>query len=177
MTVSSQQDTQSAQSGEAQPGNAQPGAAGLSIGEAARRLGVSVHTLRYYEREGLLNVPRRAHVRPSRSAQRRYGEGELEVLGFLLALRATGMPMGFIRRYIALVRLGDETVTERRELLVEHQRAVTAQIAALGNSLKAIEAKIGKYDHTGHFTLGGETGANTASAADTAQRIATQGAN
>lgn len=129
---------------------------GLSIGEAAQRLGVSVHTLRYYEREGLLNVPRTEQVQQARSAQRRYGESELELLRFLLALRATGMPMGLIRRYMALVRLGDGTVTERRELLVEHQRAVTAQIAALGNNLKAIEHKIGKYDLLGGCAPGSQ---------------------
>ena len=161
----------------------QSGATGLSIGEAAQHLGVSVHTLRYYEREGLLNVPRTEHVRPSRSAQRRYGEGELEVLNFLLALRATGMPMSFIRRYVALVRLGDETVTERRGLLVEHQQAVISQIAVLEHSLKAIEGKISKYDHLGGFTRSGEplpvTGTATAdtTTADTAQRCTTKGAN
>jgi DNA-binding transcriptional MerR regulator len=141
--------------------SALPGEVGLSIGEAARRLGASVHTLRYYEREGLLNVPRLDRFQPelarhaqvgnvqARSAQRRYGEGELDLLRFLLALRATGMPIRLIRRYMALVRLGDGTVTERRDLLVEHQRAVTAQIAALQDNLKAIELKIGKYDLIG----------------------------
>ena len=121
---------------------------GLSIGEAAQRLGVSVHTLRYYERDGLLNVPRTEGAPLSRNAQRRYGEGELELLRFLLALRATGMPMGLIRRYMARVRLGEETVSERRELLLSHQRAVTAQIAALGENLRAIEHKMEKYDRT-----------------------------
>ncbi len=132
-------------------------AAGLSIGEAALRLGVSVHTLRYYERDGLLNVPRLPAAREtetvqppdSRHAQRRYGESELSLLRFLLVLRGTGMPMSLIRRYMALVRAGEDTVAERRELLVSHQRAVTAQIAALGENLKAIEQKIVKYDRAG----------------------------
>ena len=131
VTVSSQPDTQPAQSV----------AAGLSIGEAALRLGVSAHTLRYYERVGLLEVPR------LRSTQRRYGPQELEWLRFLLALRATGMPMQLIRRYVGLVRTGENTVTERRALLLEHQRAVKAQIAALHESLGAIERKIQWYDH------------------------------
>ena len=161
VTVSSQTETHHAQSA----------AATLGIGEAAQRLGVSVHTLRYYEREGLLNVPRTEQVQPSRSAQRRYGEGELELLRFLLALRATGMPMDLIRRYMALVRLGDGTVTERRELLVLHQRAVTAQIAALQDNLKAIAIKIGKYDLIGGCAPGSEDVAalGTAPATSTAQ--------
>jgi DNA-binding transcriptional MerR regulator len=124
--------------------------AGLSIGEAAQVLGVSVHTLRYYEREGLLSVPRLDALRAleSRSAQRRYGHDELGLLRFLLALRATGMPMVLIRRYMALVRAGEQTVPERRQLLTEHERAVTEQIAVLGQNLKAIAAKIEKYDRT-----------------------------
>ncbi|MGI8748459.1 MAG: MerR family transcriptional regulator [Deinococcus sp.] len=116
---------------------------GLSIREAASRLGASVHTLRYYEREGLLSVPR------LESAQRRYGPADLELLRFLLALRATGMPMVLIRRYMALVRLGEATVSERRDLLLEHQRAVVAQIAALQGNLSAIDHKIEKYDRMG----------------------------
>lgn len=138
-------------------------AAGLSIGEAALRLGVSVHTLRYYERDGLLNVPRldRLGPQPTRNAQRRYGESELELLRFLLALRATGMSMSLIRRYMALVRLGGGSVTERRELLVEHRLAVTAQVAALGKNLKAIETKIGKYDLIGGCAPGSGNVAST----------------
>ena len=123
-------------------------------------LGVSVHTLRYYEREGLLSVPRHDALKTdaprtdmlraleSRSAQRRYGHDELGLLRFLLALRATGMPMVLIRRYMALVRAGEQTVPERRLLLTEHEQAVTNQIAALGQNLKAIAAKIEKYDRT-----------------------------
>jgi len=113
----------------------------LSIGDAALRLGVSAHTLRYYERVGLLEVPRLS------STQRRYGPQELEWLRFLLALRATGMPMQLIRRYVDLVHTGENTVTERKGLLLEHQRAVEAQIAALHESLGAIERKIRWYDH------------------------------
>ena len=128
--------------------------AGLSIQEAAGRLGASVHTLRYYEREGLLTVPRLGAGGPpppgpgGHHAQRRYGEAEMELLRFLLALRATGMPISLIRRYMALVRQGDGTTGERRALLVEHQRAVTAQIALLQDNLQAIELKIGKYDRS-----------------------------
>ncbi len=141
----------------------------MSIGEAAQVLGASVHTLRYYEREGLLSVPRQdaQPAQENRNAQRRYGQDELGLLRFLLALRATGMPMVLIRRYMALVRAGEATVPERRQLLTEHERAVTGQIAALQLNLKAIEAKIEKYDRTqgcrpeqGGQTQGDEHGQN-----------------
>ena len=109
---------------------------GLSIREAASRLGASVHTLRYYAREGLLSVPRLD------SAQRCYSPADLELLRFLLALRATGMPM-------VLLRLGEATVSEQRDLLPEHGRAVVARIAALQGNLSAIEHKTEKYDRMG----------------------------
>ncbi|WP_424950017.1 MerR family transcriptional regulator [Deinococcus sp.] len=114
---------------------------GLGIGEAARRLGVSVHTLRYHERDRLLNVPRAEGAPIPRNAQRRYSETELRLLRFLLALRATGMPMGLIRRAMALVRLGEETVSERRDLLLSHQRAVTAQLSTLQDSLERLSVQ------------------------------------
>ncbi|MFC4452696.1 MerR family transcriptional regulator [Deinococcus sonorensis] len=115
-------------------------AIGYSIREAALELGVSVHTLRYYEREGLLSVPRLD------SAQRRYGPQELERLRFLLALRGTGMSMALIRRYMRLVGQGDGTVAERRALLLEHQQAVTEQIRTLQHDLGAIRRKLEIYD-------------------------------
>jgi len=112
----------------------------LGIGEVAARLGVSVHTLRYYERAGLIDVPRQE------GGVRRYSGREVELLRFLLALRATGMPIALIRRYIGLARLGDTSETERRALLVEHRENVLARIEALGTDLGAIERKIERYD-------------------------------
>ncbi|GGQ97105.1 MerR family transcriptional regulator [Deinococcus ruber] len=117
-----------------------PDAGIYSIREVAQQLGVSAHTLRYYEREGLLSVPR------ADSLQRRYGAREVELLRFLLALRGTGMPIALMRRYMELAHAGESTVTERRALLTEHQRAVTAQISALQADLDAIGRKITLYD-------------------------------
>lgn len=112
----------------------------LPIQEAAALLGVSAHTLRYYEREGLLTVPRAA------GGERRYTERELEMLRFLLRLRGTGMGMAGLRDYVALARQGDGTVAARRELLVRHEQAVVARLEALQADLEAIRHKIEKYD-------------------------------
>ncbi len=113
--------------------------AGQSIGGVAAELGVSVHTLRYYERAGLLDVPRRGGVRC-------YGPAETARLRFLLALRATGMPIALIRRYVELARQGEHTQNERRALLITHRGDVQARLAALGTDLGAIERKINLYD-------------------------------
>jgi DNA-binding transcriptional MerR regulator len=113
----------------------------LSIGELSARLGVSAHTLRYYERAGLLAVPR-----AEGSGVRRYSGREVEVLRFLLALRSTGLPIAAIRRYFELLAVGEHTAPERRALLVQHRQDVLARIQALTADLGAIERKIEWYD-------------------------------
>jgi DNA-binding transcriptional MerR regulator len=71
---------------------------GVSIAEAARRTGVSVHTLRYYERAGLVVTP----VDRTASGQRRYQQLDLDWINVCTRLRATGMPIRTIRRYAEL---------------------------------------------------------------------------
>ena len=112
----------------------------LSIRETAEALGISAHTLRYYEREGLLSVPRTA------GGERQYGPRELDPLRFLLHLRGIGVNMAGLREYVALVRQGDGTVAARRALLSQHEEAVNAQLGALETALHAIRRKIAKYD-------------------------------
>ena len=123
----------------------------LPIHEAAALLGVSAHTLRYYEREGLLTVPRAA------GGERRYTERELETLRFLLRLRGTGMGMAGLREYVTLARQGDGTVAARRDLLLRHEQAVTARLEALQADLLAIRRKIETYDRQHSPSLHKET--------------------
>lgn len=111
-----------------------------SIGEAAAQLGVSTHTLRYYEREGLLPVPR------TPGGQRSYRQGDLDLLRFLLCLRATGMGIQGLREYMALARAGRETRPQRRDLLARHEAAVAAQLAETQAHLQAVRRKIALYD-------------------------------
>lgn len=117
-----------------------PAPALLGIGEVAARLDISVHTLRSYERTGLLDVPRQE------SGVRRYSGREVELLRFLLALRATGMPIAMIRRYTGLARTGEHTGPDRRALLMQHREDVLARMKALKTDLGAIERKIERYD-------------------------------
>ncbi len=96
--------------------------AGLSIAETARRTGVSVHTLRYYERAGLVVTP------PDRTTggQRRYQELDLEWFTVCTRLRATGMPIKAIRRYAQLVSAGHGNEQERLALMEAHRADVLA---------------------------------------------------
>ncbi|WP_419818864.1 MerR family transcriptional regulator [Glaciibacter flavus] len=112
-----------------------------SISQAAERLGLSAHTLRYYERAGLMLVP----VDRAGSTHRRYSEQDLAWVEFLTKLRATGMPIARIRDYVDLVRLGDETTADRLELLQRHRIVVAAQLTEVERSLAAIDTKITIY--------------------------------
>ncbi|WP_238014057.1 MerR family transcriptional regulator [Dactylosporangium sp. AC04546] len=112
----------------------------LTIAEVAERTGLSPHTLRYYERAGLLDPPERGG-----NGHRRYSEQDLSMLGILSRLRATGMSIADTRRYAQLCREGEATYDTRRELLEEHRRKVLERIAALHEDLTTIEYKIKLY--------------------------------
>ena len=112
---------------------------GITIGEAALRTGLSVDTLRYYERAGLIDPVMRARN------GRRYEEIDLLWLAFLRRLRATGMPIAQMRRFARLRYAGDTTAGERRELLEEHARIVRGRIAVLSENLEIVERKITHY--------------------------------
>jgi len=111
-----------------------------TIEEAAHRTGVSAHTLRYYERIGLL-----APVGRVSSGHRRYSDDDLGSVLFLTLLRQTGMPIRDMLRFVALTRAGDETIAERVEVLEAHRDALAHQLALLSGHFKAIENKIGVY--------------------------------
>jgi DNA-binding transcriptional MerR regulator len=113
----------------------------LSISDAAELTGLSTHTLRYYERAGLmLDAVERAP-----SSHRRYTDAEIRWVTLLTRLRATGMPIRRMREYADLVRAGDGNEAERLALLVAHRDAVLEQLAGMRRNLEAIEHKIDIY--------------------------------
>ena len=114
---------------------------GLSIAEAAHRTGVSVHTLRYYERAGLVVGP----VDRSSGGQRRYHELDLKWITVCTKLRATGMPIRTIRRYAELVATGPGNEPERLALMEAHRAEVTAKLAEIQENLELIDHKIDVY--------------------------------
>lgn len=112
----------------------------MSISEAAERTGLSAHTLRYWERAGLLEP-----VDRNGSGHRRYAEEDLERIKFLTKLRATGMPIRRVRRYAELLSRGEETNEERLQLLEAHRKAVLAQLEETAGHLELIDLKINIY--------------------------------
>lgn len=112
----------------------------LTIGEVAERTGLTRHTLRYYERYGLMLGVGRAG-----SGHRRYSERDLGWIELITKLRATGMPIREVRRYAELVRAGDGNEDERLTLLRAHRQRVRAQLDMMAAYLAAIDMKISYY--------------------------------
>jgi DNA-binding transcriptional MerR regulator len=115
--------------------------AGLSIAEAARRTGVSAHTLRYYERAGLVVTA----VNRTSGGRRRYHQLDLDWIVICTKLRATGMPIKTIRRYAQLVSAGRGNEHERLALMEDHRADVIARLTEIQENLRLIDHKIGVY--------------------------------
>lgn len=124
----------------------------LSIGEVAQRTGLSVHTLRFYESEGLLVGP----VRRTTGGRRQYAAVDVEWLLICVKLRESGMPLDDLKRFAELVREGPGNEAERLELLDTHRQRVEAQIQALEECRSVIAWKVDIYaDHLKRGTAGG----------------------
>jgi DNA-binding transcriptional MerR regulator len=113
---------------------------GLTVRRAAEASGLSAHTLRYYERVGLLDPVGRAP-----NGHRRYTADDLAWISFLDRLRSTGMPIRMMLRYADLRREGPSTFAERRALLEAHGRTVRGRIKELERNLAVIEEKVALY--------------------------------
>jgi DNA-binding transcriptional MerR regulator len=111
----------------------------LSIAEVAERTGVTAHTLRYYERIGLLSVPRDA------SGHRVYTQDELNLVVFISRLRLTAMPIRDIQAYFRLVAEGPGNEDRRLALLERHRDRVKTHITELESALGVVEFKITTY--------------------------------
>lgn len=112
----------------------------MTISEAAQATGVSAHTLRYYERTGLLDP-----VERGTNGHRRYSEEDVQRIRLLTMLRATGMPIRRIREYADLFRAGDSTHEQRLALLEAHREAVRRRVAETERNLVLIDRKIDHY--------------------------------
>jgi DNA-binding transcriptional MerR regulator len=106
----------------------------------AERCGMTTHTLRYYERVGLIQPVGRA-----RNGHRRYSDADEAWLNFLHCMRATNMPIREMQRYAVLRERGTDTSIERRKILEEHQAAIALQIAALQKAHALLTHKITNY--------------------------------
>ncbi|AVW90571.1 MerR family transcriptional regulator [Celeribacter baekdonensis] len=115
----------------------------MKIGDLAKRTGITAHTIRYYERIGLLPYAHR-----DGSGRRDYGEDSVVWIGFLSRLKTTGMPIRDMLRYAKLRAQGDSTGPARAVLLSEHRDRVRAHLAELHSALTVLDTKIAGYGET-----------------------------
>ena len=110
-----------------------------SIGEFSKVTGLGIHTLRYYEHEGLI-IPLR-----NSSNRRRYSEKDIAWIAFIKRLKATGMPIKEIKKYAALRANGDATLSERMEMLMQHRQSLNERIRQLQEHEAMLDEKIAFY--------------------------------
>ena len=125
---------------ETERGSALDDTAAFTIAEVAERTGLTAHTLRYYERAGLIQSPTRVW-----NGHRRYSERDVRFVVLLTKLRSTGMSIADMRRYADLCRVGPDSFDARRELLQERRAGVLKRIDELQADLRLIDKKIASY--------------------------------
>ncbi len=116
----------------------------LTVKEASQFIGLSSHTLRYYERIGLIEP-----VARNAGGHRRYAQTDLEHLKFLHCLRDSGMSIQGMQRYATLASQGSATLDARLELLQSHKQEVQERIRELEDKLAIIDAKIKRFRQAG----------------------------
>lgn len=114
---------------------------GYTIGKAAEKSGLSIHTLRYYEKEGLLPF-----VERTTSGQRNFKEDDFVWLSVITCLKETGMPIKDIKEFIDWCLEGDSTLEKRLNMFQRQKEFVQAQMDAMQKHMDRIEHKIWYYE-------------------------------
>ncbi|WP_438351040.1 MerR family transcriptional regulator [Paenibacillus sp. FA6] len=112
-----------------------------TINEVAEKCDLSVHTIRYYDKEGLLPF-----ITRNKSGNREFSEQSLELIRLICCLKNTGMLIKEIKDYIDLCMAGDHTYEVRRRVMVDHRKEVVRQINDLKKNVNLIDLKISLYD-------------------------------
>lgn len=112
----------------------------LTIQQVAGLTGLSVHTLRYYEKIGLMDPIRRA-----KNGHRAYHMDDMEWIRLIVRLRSTGMPIVEMQRFADMMRMGDAGISRRRALLEEHEQKLMLQAKELEDTLGVLRDKIAYY--------------------------------
>lgn len=113
---------------------------GYSIGAVAKKTGLTTHTLRYYEKEGLL-----PYVKKNSAGQRAFSDTDLGWLSMIECLKETGMPLKGIKQYIDWDKEGNKTLKERLEMFQSHKKHVEEQIKKYQTYMQKIDYKIRLY--------------------------------
>lgn len=123
---------------------------GLTIKQAAGRTQLSEHTLRYYDREGLMPLLKR-----SSSKIRDFSENDIAWIDLICCLKSSGMTLEEIKDFMNLCLRGLDTCEERRDMLMSHRKSILEQMKKLKASLNTIDYKIDHYKEIGIFHIDG----------------------
>lgn len=113
----------------------------LSIKDAAERLGIPAHTIRFYERKGLLPFLGRDH-----NGSRIFSEKDLDWLNLMIWFRATGMTVADLQQFARLSVEGDKTIPQRQALLENHKLELMRRQTELNKAFEAVNRKLGHYE-------------------------------
>lgn len=112
-----------------------------SIKEFSKMVGVSAHTLRYYEREGLLKTNR------DENNNRIYSDENILWVESILHLKNTGMSLQDMKQFFQWGHMGDETVEKRLALLKNHRKKIVEELNKISQSLEFLDNKIDIYEN------------------------------
>lgn len=112
----------------------------MRIGEVSKITGLSEHTLRFYEKSGLL-----PDVAKKRGGIRDYCDADINALGIIECLKSTGMPLRDIKTFMDWCAQGDKTIKNRYEMFLGRRAAVQEQLSTIKRTLKIIDFKIKYY--------------------------------
>lgn len=119
-----------------------------TIRQASEMTGLTEHTLRYYDREGLLPLLSR-----SASGIRLFSQNDIDWLGLICCLKSSGMSIENIKEFMKLCMEGEKACEEKKEILLKHKNHILEQLKLLNKSLSTIEYKIDHYKEIGVFHL------------------------
>jgi DNA-binding transcriptional MerR regulator len=114
----------------------------MKIAEVSEQYGLSVDTLRYYERVGLIPP-----VNRNDGGIRDYNELDLRRVDFIKCMRSAGLPIEVLIDYVALVQQGDETIDARKEILKEQRELLLGRMQEMQKTLNILDHKIEVYEN------------------------------
>ena len=113
----------------------------MQISEVAKKFGMTPDTLRYYEKEELIGP-----IVKGKNGIRNYTEKDMQRIQFVKCMRVAGLEISFLKRYIKLLDEGDNTIKERKEILVEQRRILKEKLDAMQEAYDKLNMKIDLYD-------------------------------
>ncbi|AYW48301.1 MerR family transcriptional regulator [Tetragenococcus osmophilus] len=117
----------------------------MKISEVAEQIGVTTVTLRYYERVGLVPpIERKNNVRV-------YKQADLNWIEFIKCMRDAGLSVDSLSKYTSLYQLGNETIEDRKDILVAERESLEKKYLEMGNTLQRLNQKIEDYDNGKFF--------------------------